>query len=225
MKFRGILIASALIGLAPVNAGAQHVECRFDRDAIWNANKQGAVRIKVSGRDASGKPTPARTGTGIIVRSSGVIATAAQVVGQDAEWEETPSGPNRVIEVFGLDVNDIERPMGKASSRLLSGLDIAILNITANDLFEPAMAGASPAKLDSVVAILWDPESSRPAPVRGDLIPTDGGKDGEKLTILLPVTEGHSGSGVFDCDNRLVGIITNRRGGTRVLATPVQAGP
>jgi hypothetical protein len=71
-----------------------------------------------------------------------------------------------------------------------------------------------------VVAIIWDPELVQPQPVSADLVPTDRGRYGDLLTIRLAVIEGHSGSGVFSADNKLIGIITNQRSNTEALAVP-----
>lgn len=212
-----LIIGSATSQVSPVLAGS------IDRTEIWNANKRAVVRVQVTGRDANGTAVRARSGSGVIVRSDGVVVTAGHVVGADAEWFEQPGKTgvrDRQVEIFALDGNGIERPLGQASVTVLAPYDAALLHLTANDLPTAKMADAAPDELASVVAILWDPDSHQPEPVTGDLVPTDRGVHGDRLTVRLGVVEGNSGSGVFGADNKLVGIVTNQLGSTRALVVP-----
>ena len=118
-----------LLAFVPFRAAAQGI----DRGAIWNANKQTVVKLKVTGRSVDGSGAPVRTGSGVIVRARGTIVTALHVVGRDEEWYEPAPGArrDRKVEVIGLDNNGIERPLGEASVTPVPSQDIAILYITA----------------------------------------------------------------------------------------------
>lgn len=195
----------------------------IDRSSVWAANKQAVVKINVTGRNPAGASVPMRKGSGVIVRPNGVIVTALHVIGDDAEWSETPDGRDRRIEIIGLDGNGIEHSLGTASARAVPAYDLAILTITASNLLAATVADTPPAELSSVVAIIWDPGSHQPEPVSADLVPTDASRFRDNLTLRLAVVEGHSGSGVFNADNKLVGIITNQLDANRALAAPVFA--
>jgi S1-C subfamily serine protease len=195
----------------------------IDRTSVWEANKQMVVKIKVTGRNAAGVPIPPRGGSGVVVRPDGTMITALHVVGDDADWFDTPGGRDRHIEVIGLDNNGVERSLGSASARQVPSLDIAILKIAASNLPSAIVADAVPSQLSTVVAIRRDPDSRQPEPVSGDLVPTDRTRVGDNLTVRLAVTPGDSGSGVFGADNKLVGIITNQLPNNRVLAVPAYA--
>jgi S1-C subfamily serine protease len=211
----GFLIALAMIATATAQS--------IDRGSVWAANKQAVVKISVTGRNAAGASVPMRKGSGVIVRSNGVIVTALHVIGDDAEWMETPNGRERRIEITGLDGNGIERNLGTASARAVPSYDLAILMIAASNLPAAPVADAPPADLASVVAIIWDPDSHQPEPVSADLVPTDRSRFRDNLTLRLAVIEGHSGSGVFNAENKLVGIITNQLDANRALAAPAFA--
>jgi S1-C subfamily serine protease len=191
-----------------------------DRTKIWNANKQTVVKLKVSGRDAGGSSVPVRTGSGVLVRSNGTIVTALHVVGRDEEWFEEGGRRARKVEVIGLDEHGIEDPLGLASVTPVPTLDTAILHITATGLSAATIADERPDELASVVAILWDPDSSQPQPVAADLVPTDRGRYGDVLTVQMAVMPGHSGSGLFDTAGNLIGVITNQLSTTGALAIP-----
>jgi S1-C subfamily serine protease len=203
--------------------GSEHVRAQpIDRNIVWSLNKQSVVKVLVSGRNASGTPVPQRVGSGVIVRSNGVVVTALHVVGKDEEWFETPGGQrDRKIEVVSLNANGIQQSLGPASMRPISGVDIAVLALTASGLHEVDLAGSRPDELSSVVGILWDPELNQPEPVSGDLVPTDRGRFGDLLTVRMAVVEGNSGSGLFGNNNKLVAIVTNQLGSNRALAVPV----
>jgi S1-C subfamily serine protease len=130
MNTRMVLTVLAILSPAINPALAQGI----DRNGVWSTNKQAVVKIQVTGRNASGAAVPVRKGSGVIIRSNGVILTALHVVGQENEWFESPNGRDRKIEVFGIDNYGIERPLGVASARPVPSLDIAILTITANNL-------------------------------------------------------------------------------------------
>jgi hypothetical protein len=59
-----------------------------------------------------------------------------------------------------------------------------------------------------------------PEPVTADLAPTDQARFGGLLTARVGVEEGNSGSGLFDAQLRLAGIIVNRIDARRALAVP-----
>jgi hypothetical protein len=193
-----------------------------DRNVVWSLNKQSVVKILVSGRDAGGSPVAQRVGSGVIVRSNGVVVTALHVVGKDEDWFETPGGRrDRKVDVLSLNSNGIPQSLGAASVRAVPGVDIAILTLTATDLHEAELADARPEELSSVVGILWDPDLNQPEPVSGDLVPTDRGQFGDLLTVRMAVVEGNSGSGLFAGNNKLAAVVTNQLGSSRALAVPV----
>lgn len=193
----------------------------IDRNVVWSLNKQSAVKILVSGRDASGGTISQRIGTGVLVRSNGVAVTALHVVGKDEDWFVTPTGKrDRKVEVLSLNSNGVSQSLGTASVRPVPGIDIAVLTFTATGLHEVDISETRPEELSSVVGILWDPDASQPEPVSGDLVPTDRGRFGDLLTVRMPVVEGNSGSGLFGANNKLVAIVTNQLGPSRALAVP-----
>ena len=195
-----------MIVVAPMAAVAQYI----DREAVWDKNWRTVVQLRVSGNDANCNPVRVRTGSGVIVRSNGTIITALDVVGRDEEWNELPGGVvERKVEVVGLDSNRIKRALGEASVRAIPSVDIAILNITAEGLSEADATEMRARDLATIVGILWGPDENAPQPVSGDLLPTDRGRYGDMLTVQMAVSPGHSGSGVFGADRKLVGIITN----------------
>src|SRR3954454_11368016 len=77
-----------------------------DRNVVWSLNKQSVVKILVSGRNAGGSPVAQTIGSGVIVRSNGVVVTALHVVGKDEDWFELPGGRrDRKVEVLSLNSN------------------------------------------------------------------------------------------------------------------------
>jgi S1-C subfamily serine protease len=221
------IIRTALLLLTIVLAAVATAQ-EISREMIWNENRQTAVQVKVSGRDADGTPVSVRTGSGVIVDPAGTIVTALHVVGRDEDWYQIPGsdgGRDRKIEVIGLDSNGITRPLGEASVSPVPSVDIAALYITATGLPAAKLADERPGELAPVVVILWKPDSNQPQPIRGDLVPTDRGKYGDLLTVEMSVVPGHSGSAVFDRAGKLVGIITNQLGDTQALLVPVDRFP
>jgi tetratricopeptide (TPR) repeat protein/TolB-like protein len=213
------LISLALLLLWPAYAAAQSI----DTQAVWVANKPTAVQVKVWGKDASGGVS-VRTGSGVIVGSNGEIVTALHVVGKDSDWLDVPErGLDRRIEVIALGANGIEHSLGLASASPVPGQDIAVLHTAGSGLPEAAISEARAGDLAPVVVILWDPDSKQPKPVEGYLVPTEKGKHGSMLTVRMKVMPGHSGSGIFGADKKLIGIITNQLGDSEALAVPVQA--
>ncbi len=59
-----------------------------------------------------------------------------------------------------------------------------------------------------------------PEPVTADLVPTDQARFGGLLTARVGVEEGNSGSGLFDAQLRLAGVVVNRLDARRALAVP-----
>jgi hypothetical protein len=211
-----------LILLLLVFCGGRAVAEPVDRNIVWSLNKQSVVKILVSGRDAGGSPVAQRVGSGVIVRSNGVVATALHVVGRDDDWFEMPGGRrDRKVEVLSLNANGIPQSLGTASVRAVPGVDIAILTLTATSLHEVELTDARPEELSSVVGILWDPDLNQPEPVSGDLVPTDRGRFGDLFTVRMAVVEGNSGSGLFAGNSKLVAVVTNQLGPSRALAVPV----
>jgi hypothetical protein len=207
--------------LVPLYSAAQTTSP--DRRSVWEANKQKVVRLKVTGRAPDGQLAPPRSGSGVIIGASGTVVTAAHVVGEDAEWFMTPTGQiEREIEVFALDQNDIVRSLGKATSTRVPSHDLAILHLTAERLPEAKIDSKAPDPFGTAIAMIWDPAAARPDAVSADLQPTDTGHNGDVLTLRLAVIEGHSGSGVFGADSRLIGIITNKLDANRALAEPAR---
>lgn len=190
------------------------------RSAVWEKNKLAIVRIKVTGRNPQSEAVPARYGVGVIVRSKGEIITAAQVIGQDSEWNQTPGGLDRQIEVFGLDAFRIIKALGNASARQIPSLNVAILTITAEGLSAARVAERAPDELATFVTIAWEPQKSVPEPVSTDGVPTDRGTDGDVLTLRFPAIDGYLGAGVFDAESNLVGIVYKQKDASRLLAIP-----
>ena len=210
-----VALLLAAIVLAPTAIAQQ-----IDLEAVWNKNWPAVVQLKVTGRYANGDPAPVQTGTGVMVRADGTIITALHVVGPDDDWFELPGGAReRKVEVIGLDSNQVKRPLGEASVRPVPSIDIAILNITAQQLPAADVATIRPRDLASTVAILWDPTENLPHPMNGQLLPTDKGQYGDRLTVQMPVDPGNSGSGIFG-DRTLIEIVTNALGSFRALAVP-----
>src|SRR4051794_40084736 len=77
------------------------------RSSVWENNELAVVRVTVRARNAQGDAVAARSGVGVVVRPNGVIVTAAQAIGQDSDWYRKPDGPDRQIEIFGVDANQI----------------------------------------------------------------------------------------------------------------------
>jgi hypothetical protein len=194
---------------------------QLDRGVIFTQNKRAAVKIVVTGRDATGL-LKRRNGSGVMVRSSGAIVTSLSIVGRDEDWAESPQGGrDRRIEIFALDDNSVVRSLGPASAAIVPGREVAILRITGENFPHASIDDAPVTGLPSVVAIIWDPAESLPGPVTSDIVPTDAGKNGDGLTIRLAPVEGHDGAGVFGANGRLIGVITRRIDPSRVLAAPI----
>jgi hypothetical protein len=194
---------------------------QFDRVAVFTQNKRAALKITVTGRDASGISVE-RNGSGVMVRSSGVIVTSSKLIGREDELADGTAGQRaRTIEVFALDGNGVARSIGRASATIVPGYDVAILRITGENFSHASIDDTPVTGLPSVVTIIWDPMESVPTPITGDIVPTDNGRYGDGLTIRIPTIEGHEGAGVFGANGRLVGVITKRIDQTRVLAAPI----
>ena len=181
------------------------------------------VHIEVNGRNAEGRQAPPRVGAGVIVGQAGLILTARHVVGQDDEWEATTPGSgvlSRTVKVVGLDGQRTERPFGSASVWLVPGYDLALLEVTAQNLLMAPVAEQSPGDSGKLVALIWDP-GGVPRQIDAELEPTNTAQHNGMLTVRIAVTEGHSGSGLFDAAARLTGIIVNRLDDNRALALPV----
>lgn len=194
----------------------------LDRAGLLEKFQTALIRIEVSGRDADGKVAKTRLGAGVLVGDNGLIITAGHVVGEDDEWRETTpnSGlPDRMVSVFGLDEQRVKRDFGKASVWKVPGYDIALLEVTAQSLSPAPLAEKMPNDSGKLVALIWDPDGV-PRPIEADLEPTDKSKHFGLLTVRLGVAEGHSGSGLFNAQARLVGIIVNRLDDSRALAVP-----
>ncbi|WP_316224615.1 MULTISPECIES: serine protease [unclassified Bradyrhizobium] len=210
-----VVLLFVLFCCAPIEAEP------VDRNVVWSLNKQSVVKVLVTGRDATGSPIAQRVGSGVIVRSNGVVVTALHVVGKDEDWFELPGGRrDRKVEVLSLNSNGIPQSLGIASVRAAPGIDIAILTLTASGLHEAELTDARPEELSSVVGILWDPDLNQPEPVSGDLVPTDRGRFGDLFTVRMAVVEGNSGSGLFAPNAKLAAIVTNQLGSSRALAVP-----
>lgn len=196
----------------------------LNREQIWQSTKHAMVQIKVTGHDASDNAVEPITGTGVIVSESGTIVTALHVVKKDTEWFHYPDGRlNRHIRVTGLSADGVERSLGEASGGEVPGHDIAILHVNGDGFSFVGIDKSVPNPTSSAVAIVWDPSSATPRPVSVELAPTDKGNYGDLLTLNYSVMEGHSGSGIFGNDARLIGVITNKLDSDKALAEPAYA--
>lgn len=207
-----------LLALAGSMASAQAP----DRAAILEKYSSSVVRITVEGRTPEDRPNR-RIGTGVIVSPDGDILTAKHVVGDDAEWAETAPGsrlPARTVTVTRLDEHGVQYPLGTAGVWIIPGYDLALLTVNAINLPSVQLSRRLPNPNTSVVALLWEPGSGVPEAVTSDLVPTDRARYGRLLTARISVAEGHSGSGLFDSQLQLVGIVVNKIDGQRALAVP-----
>jgi hypothetical protein len=190
-----------------------------DRSKVLSAHRTALVRIEVEGRNAEGRVAPTRCGTGVVVGANGVIVTAGHVVGKDADWAETPGGlRDRMVKVTGLDERGVSYSLGTAQVWHIPNHDVALLTVNAQGLQAAVLADQVPPDDASLVALLWEP-GRVPEPVAADLVPTDQSRH-SGLTIRIGVVEGNSGSGLFDAQLRLTGIILNQDGEHRALAIP-----
>ena len=217
----GRILLSILLATPPALVHAEPL----DRTAIWQANNQSMVKIKVTGRDGAGQPVAPITGTGVIVSRSGMIVTALHVIGKDTDWFSDPTGKlDRQVRVTGFTAEGRERDLGEASAEAVSGHDIGILHINGTVSSCADVDTQVPGPTSSGVAILWDPSSQTPVPENAEFRPTDKSQYGEHLIVHLDeVIGGYSGSGVFDLDGRLTAIITNKLSQTQALAIPTSA--
>ncbi|MFZ3235446.1 MAG: serine protease [Stellaceae bacterium] len=185
-------------------------------------HRSSLVRIEVEGRDIDGRVAKPRLGTGVVVGADGLILTAGHVIGRDDDWAETSPGNrlrDRTVRVTGLDDNGVDRPLGNASVWHIPGQDLALLQVNAWGLKEAPLAEQAPPDDASVVALLWEP-GGVPEAVTVDLVPTDRARHGGHLTARISVDEGHSGSGLFDAELRLAGVVVSRLDARRALAIP-----
>jgi S1-C subfamily serine protease len=193
-----------------------------DRGEILSRYQTALVHIEVTGHNAEGRVVPPRLGTGVVVGADGLIITAGHVIGKNEDWAETTPGsglPNRTIKVTGLNERQISYDLGNASVRFIPSYDLALLRVNARGLQSVLLANQIPPDDSSMVAQLWEPRGV-PQAVSAELVTTDWSRN-PGLTVLIPVVEGHSGSGLFDSQFRLTGIIVNRIDDRRALAIPV----
>ena len=200
----------------------------IDENAAWTANYQAIVHVKVFGNRKDGNRDPI-FGSGVIIGPDGEILTALHVVGDDSDWDTTTGGrPDRTIEVFSLDRNGNEQRLGEATARPLPGVDIALL-FTNGSCVAPAIIASlqteKERRVTSGIAFFWEAHSHLPKPVSVRLAPADKARYADKLTVSRQVLDGYSGSGIFDADNKLVAIITNKDefDPSESLAIPVRA--
>lgn len=193
-----------------------------DRGAVLERYRTAVVRVEVTGRDPEGRVALPRLGTGVVVGANGLILTAGHVVGRDEDWDETSPGSGlraRTVKVTGLDADGAERTLGEASVEPIPGQDLALLLVRPRTPREVPLAEQAPADIESVVALLWEP-GGVPEAVTADLAPTDRARFGGRLTVRLGVVVGNSGSGLFDAQLRLVGVVVSRIDAQRALAVP-----
>jgi hypothetical protein len=212
---RLIAVCSILVSLMNSPALSQS----FDLKKLWEATRNAVVKIDVSGYDATGTPVPVQHGTGIIVRSSGVIITALHVVGHSGDWKLDPDGQReRTVSVTRLGSNGIPQRLGNATVMEEDALDIAILNIAAYGLPNIKLYEDLPDDFSQIAALPWDPDAPiAKGPILGQLI---NSPIANRLAMTVPVIAGNSGAAVFDHMGRIVGIITNQLGNSAALATP-----
>jgi caspase domain-containing protein/trypsin-like peptidase len=191
------------------------------RGEVLRRYQTALVRVEVEGRNIENRPEK-RLGTGVVVGANGWIITAKHVVGDDTEWAETAPGTrkrDRTIKVTGRNEHGIPYLIGMASVQLIPELDLALLRVTAQNLQAVPRADEQPPDHSRVVVLLWTP-GSVPDPVVADLDPTDTSLFAGP-TVRVPVVEGNSGSGLFDDQFRLTGIIVRKKDDHSALAIPI----
>jgi hypothetical protein len=179
------------------------------------------VRIEVDGKNADGRIERRRVGTGMLVDGNGLIITAGHVIGKDENWAETAPGSRkrvRNVKIRWLDERRTERSLGEASVLFHHTHDVAWLQVNPENLPAVELADELPPDDACLVALLWPPDDV-PRAVKANLVPTNRAQN-PGLTALLQVVEGYSGSGLFDAQYRLAGIIVDRLDDQSARAIP-----
>jgi hypothetical protein len=193
----------------------------LDPAEVLERYRTALVRIEVDGRNADGRIERRRVGTGVLVDGSGLIITAGHVIGKDENWAETALGSrkrDRNVKITWLDERRAERSLGEASVLFHHTHDVAWLQVNTENLPAVELADEPPPDDAYLVALLW-PLDDVPRAVKANLVPTNRARN-PGLTALLQVVEGNSGSGLFDAQYRLAGIIVDRLDDQRARAIP-----
>lgn len=191
----------------------------IDRASILLQNKQASVRVTVTGKNRSGQ-TEVRNGSGAMVRSNGIVASAKSLLGRDEDWLANAGSPDRTIEVFATDQQGVVRSIGRARAMVVPHSDVALLQLTGQNFPFAALDDRPVGDVSSAVSIIWEPDANGPDAVSGD-VSTDPGRFGDVLVIRALLTSGWEGAGVYGSRGRLIGIMTRRIDDTRVAAEKI----
>jgi serine protease Do len=161
------------------------------------------VTISFAGREG----TEHGLGTGFVIDPAGLIATNLHVIGEA-----------RPISVTTADGKSLAVKSVHASDR---ALDLAIVQVDANDLLPLALADGDKLTDGEPVVMMGNPHGLKYSVVSG-VISAAREIDGRKLIQLaIPVEPGNSGGPVLDTSGRVLGIVTMKSAVTQNLAFAV----
>jgi hypothetical protein len=179
---------------------------------IWN-NRQAVVKIIVEGKLADGRNASPEYGTGFLVSRFGYILTADHVIGQDLKWHEVPGGVERTIRVLGVSNTDgrVELASRAKIVNRDAPADVAILRINGDQHPSIPIASEPTAVLARAYVIGYRPLMEFPDAKDGSVASTDFNTAvapiSDFFSLNLDLTNGHSGSPVFNSKGEVVGFV------------------
>src|SRR4051812_13649325 len=160
------------------------------------------VVISYAGRDGNQQGL----GTGFVIDKSGLIATNLHVIGEA-----------RPISVQTADGKSLAVKAIHASDR---ALDLAILQVDAEDLPTLQMSEQKPADGEAVV-VVGNPQGLKHSVVSGVISGTREIDGRNMLQLAIPVEPGNSGGPVVDMQGRVLGVVTMKSAVTQNLGFAV----
>jgi S1-C subfamily serine protease len=191
------VIAASAVAVGQPSTSARDLELQYAKSV---------VKIVTSGRDPNGNQK-IEQGNGVFI-AEGAILTARHVVGQDSEWYRNSGEPDRRVDVYALDDDNVERKIAQTGIvRLDPFVDAALILINPTKR-APAEISFKSTDFSVVYPYVWDRNNNVPEVRSAEIARTDVISSGPGIRFRGPFRQGHSGAPVFDSEHRLLGIIT-----------------
>src|SRR5262245_48388883 len=185
-KYRGWL----LVGLLTLPSLTAAEEPALSVKELAAKVKDSIVVIGYAGREGS----PQGLGTGFVIDKSGLIATNLHVIGE-ARPISVQTADGKTLAVKAVHASD--RP-----------LDLAIVQVEAENLPALTLAGSEPVAPGESVVVMGNPQGLKHSVVSGVVSGTREIDGRNMLQLAIPVEPGNSGGPVLDMQGRVLGVVT-----------------
>lgn len=159
-------------------------------EALSKAARDSVVIVTVTGREG----TEEGVGSGFVISSDGLIATALHVIGE-ARPILVKLADGRKFEATGIHAWDRKS-------------DLAIVRIEADDLPVLSLADSDELRQGAAVVAMGNPQGLEHSVVQGVVSAMRDTETGQMIQLAIPLEPGNSGGPLLDMRGRVQGILT-----------------